>query len=257
MSPAKAERPAPLVPREVNLSALEYMPLYIARLNGSKSWMACRRKPELAYYLVNLWKRAWHERPAGSLEADDDVLCDAAGCVSFEQWVDLKADLLKGWILCSDGRYYHVTLCEFVMEAWGRRQAYVERTAAARAARKRSSGNVTNNVTSHVAGNVTKSVTDRVTSSNDGKKERKKEISPPNGGASAPGINGAPRHAYLDTLTARRIRDFGKVRDPISAQIIDEWGGVGAVQALSDDEWFARQAEFETRYAELSAKAPH
>jgi hypothetical protein len=42
-----------------------YMPLYIQRLQRSKAWLRCKRRPELAFYMVNLWMRAWHEVPAG------------------------------------------------------------------------------------------------------------------------------------------------------------------------------------------------
>lgn len=254
MSPPK-ERPAPLVAPDVDISSLAYMPLFIARLRGSKLWLITRRRPELFRPMFAMWMRAYQERPAGSLEADDDVLADAAE-LTFEAWIELKTDLMRGWTLCSDNRYYHQVLAEIV------RQSYENvvipnklRTAAATEARlkKLRDRNVTTTSRSRDDGKV---ATSRAPGREVGREVGRKEA-PPNGGASAPGINGAPRHAYLDTLTARRIRDFGKVRDPISAQIIDEWGGVGAVQALSDDEWFARQTEFETRYAELSAKAPH
>lgn len=242
-------RPDPLIARDVNLSALEYMPLYIARLNGSKSWMACRRRPELAYYLLNLWKRAWHERPAGSLEADDDVLCDAAGCATFEQWIELKSDLLKGWTLCSDGRYYHGTLCEFVMEAWGRRVAYTERTEAARAARLaklHATRTATGNAKASVTENVTGSVTRSVTSSNDGKKERKKE----EGGTCAP-KNGSthPRTAFLDTFGA--LRHDRPLADKTADAVLKRLA-IKTAQQLQD-----RREEFETAYANDSAAVQH
>lgn len=134
MSPPK-ERPAPLVPPEVDLSSLPYMPLFIAKLRASKAWLICKRRPELAYYLVNLWTRAYQSRPAGSIEADDDVLCDAAGCQNFEQWVDLKSDLLRNWTLCSDDRYYCPGMLDIVHEGWLTVQRNKKRAKAGAAGR--------------------------------------------------------------------------------------------------------------------------
>lgn len=127
MSPTAKEKPAPLVPDYVDLSSLEYMPLYIAKLRGSKAWLVCKRRPELAYYLQNLWMTAWQERPAGSIEADDDVMAEAAKCGTFELWVDLKSELLRGWVMCSDGRYYCRSMVPMVQRGWklvtGKRKA--------------------------------------------------------------------------------------------------------------------------------------
>jgi hypothetical protein len=83
----------------------------------------CRRRPELAFYLLNLWMRAWHDRPAASIENDDDVLADAAGCPR-DRWPSIKDDLLRGWILCSDARLYHPVIAQLALEAWGKRVLY-------------------------------------------------------------------------------------------------------------------------------------
>ena len=109
--------PAPMVPAEVDLSDFKFMPLEVARLRRSKAWLICKRRPELAFYMLNLWAASWHERPAGSLEDDDDVLADAAMCPP-ERWAEVKADALRGWVKCSDGRLYHPVVAEKVAESW-------------------------------------------------------------------------------------------------------------------------------------------
>jgi hypothetical protein len=93
------------------------MPLEISRLRRSKAWLICKRRPELAFYMLNLWTASWHERPAGSLEDDDDVLADAAMC-SPERWQEIKGEVLRGWAKCSDGRLYHSVVVEKVADAW-------------------------------------------------------------------------------------------------------------------------------------------
>jgi len=113
--------PAPLTPPDANLDGLNYMPLYITRLRNSKAWLACKRTPEFAFYLLNLWMRAWQETPSGSIEDDPDVLADAAGCHP-QAWDEIAAKVMRGWVKCSDGRLYHPVVAELVIEAWQDRQ---------------------------------------------------------------------------------------------------------------------------------------
>lgn len=109
--------PAPLVSAEVSLTDFQFMPLEVNRLRRSKNWLICKRRPELGFYMINLWTASWHDKPAGSLEDDDDVLADLAMC-SPEKWPDVRNDVLRGWVKCSDGRLYHPVVAEKVREAW-------------------------------------------------------------------------------------------------------------------------------------------
>lgn len=111
------ELPAPLVAAEVDLTDFPFMPLYIEQLRKSKSWLVCKRRPELAFYMLNLWLRAWHERPAASIEDDDDVLADAAGCAP-DKWPSVRADALRGWVRCTDGRLYHPVVAIHANQKW-------------------------------------------------------------------------------------------------------------------------------------------
>ena len=112
--------PNPLVPAECDLTDFKFMPLEVEQLRKSKAWLIARRRPELAFYMLNLWMRAWHERPAASIENDDDVLCDAAGCHP-RDWAELRDDVLRGWVKCSDGRLYHPVIAEKALETWRRK----------------------------------------------------------------------------------------------------------------------------------------
>ena len=97
---------SPLTPTEADLRDFPFMPIMIHRLKRSRAWLLCKRRPELAFYLLNLWTEAWHSKPAGSLENDDLVLADAAMCGE-EAFTALRADIMRGWIECDDGRLYH------------------------------------------------------------------------------------------------------------------------------------------------------
>ena len=114
----------------VNVQCLPYMPLQIDRLRRSKAWLRCKRNPEIAFYMVNLWMRAWHEIPAGSIEDDDDVLADAAMC-SPEKWEELKDEILQGWER-RDGRVWHSTVTEIATESETKLRRNKRRTEAAR-----------------------------------------------------------------------------------------------------------------------------
>jgi hypothetical protein len=101
----------------VDLRNFGYMPLELQRLRRSRTWLRCRRQPEIGFYTLNLWASSWHEIPAGSLEDDDDVLADAAMCAP-DRWAAVRGDVLTGWTKCSDGRWYHRTVAEKAAEAW-------------------------------------------------------------------------------------------------------------------------------------------
>src|ERR1700744_2121165 len=118
-----SDLPAPLVPVDCDLRDFRFMPLEVERLRRSKAWLICKRQPELAFHMVNLWMASWHEMPAASLEDDDDVLADAAVCEP-KPWARLRETILRGWVKCSDGRLYHPVVAEKARESWAERQAY-------------------------------------------------------------------------------------------------------------------------------------
>ena len=146
---------------------LPYMPLVIETLRKSKTWLRCRRRPELGFYLVNLWMRAWHEVPAGSIEDDDDILADAAMCAP-EAWEGLRDTLLEGWER-RDGRLYHRTVTDLATEAVTKMRGNRKRTEAARlaaeAARREAEDRRNADAGTVVASSVTDLATEAVTAS--------------------------------------------------------------------------------------------
>lgn len=168
---------------DLDVRCLPYMPLQIEQLRKSKAWLRCRRRPELGFYLMNLWMRAWHEVPAGSIEDDDDVLADAAMC-SPEKWGEFRPLLLEGWEV-RDGRVYHRTVTELATEAFGKLRKNQKRTEAAReAAQKAADKKRAPIVTESVTETVTASVTEVVTGpEGKGREENKDSSSSPPDGA--------------------------------------------------------------------------
>jgi Protein of unknown function (DUF1376) len=131
---------APLVPADCSMRGLEYMPLMTERLRRSRTWLRAKRRPELGFYLMNLWSASWAQVPAGSLEDDDDVLAEAAMCDP-DVWLEVRAEVLRGWLSCSaDGRLYHPVVCQIATGVWTARQEFRASTAKARAAKARKHG---------------------------------------------------------------------------------------------------------------------
>jgi hypothetical protein len=115
--------PQPLTPPDCELRNFPTMPLDIARLRRSKAWLVAKRMPEVAFFMMNLWTASWHEKPAASLEDDDDVLADFAMCDP-KRWKKIKAEAMRGWIKCSDGRLYHSVVAEMANAAWFKKVLY-------------------------------------------------------------------------------------------------------------------------------------
>lgn len=162
---------------DIDVRCLPYMPLQIEQLRKSKTWLRCRRQPELGFYLMNLWMRAWHEVPAGSIEDDDDILADAAMC-SPEAWERLRPILLHGWEAL-DGRLYHKTVTELATEGFGKLRKNKQRTEAARrAAEEKRVSALADDAENPVTEPVTEDVTDTVTGPEGKGREGKRNIEP-------------------------------------------------------------------------------
>lgn len=101
--------PKPPVPEDACVQHFEWMPLDITRLQNSETWAAA--SGDEAKALLNLWMRAWHQVPAGSLPDNDRLLAVWSG---IPNWSDVAEFVRANFVLCSDGRLYQPTLCEAV-----------------------------------------------------------------------------------------------------------------------------------------------
>lgn len=65
--------------------------------------------------------------PAGSLPNDDKVLAHLS---CSKKWKKVKDGAMRGWILCSDNRFYHPVVSEKALEALPMRLEYKEKNAS-------------------------------------------------------------------------------------------------------------------------------
>lgn len=106
-------RPAPMTPAECDLQDFEFMPVMVRRLLKSETWSLGSGDERAA--AVALWFESWHQVPAASLPSDDRLLKRLADS---DRWAKVKAQALRGWVLCSDDRLYHPVVAEKALEAW-------------------------------------------------------------------------------------------------------------------------------------------
>jgi hypothetical protein len=120
VSLTEANRPAPLTPRDCVVRG-EYMPLYGDRLFTS-TFMAKATAVEFRAGM-RLWWEAWQQRPAASLPNEEKVLAHLAGFGSdLRGWRRVREMALHGFVLCSDGRWYHRMLADEAIKLWEKRR---------------------------------------------------------------------------------------------------------------------------------------
>ncbi|OBR52359.1 DUF1376 domain-containing protein [Paraburkholderia tropica] len=123
--------PEPLVPAEVDLTGFDGFMLNVERLLASE--LVALGTPEQCWFAMMLWCRAWQQTPPASLPNDERIL--AAFSRAGSKWKKSRDVILRGFILCSDGRLYHKTLAEEALVAWDKRKKYQLRSAKGNAAR--------------------------------------------------------------------------------------------------------------------------
>lgn len=128
---ADSNLPAPLVPADTDISGLPGFLLDVEKLFASELWALST--PEEFKAAVALWGRAWQQSPPGSLPNDDRILSRFSGAGS--RWKKVREMALRGFVLCSDGKYYHKTLAADVLRAAESKRQRKARTLAATTAK--------------------------------------------------------------------------------------------------------------------------
>ena len=131
------------------------MPLFGDRLFKSATWIEATPAAQVA--ALRLWWHAFsHEVPAASLPDNDRLLAEHAGYgISVKSFAKIKAQAMRGWVKCSDGRWHHKFLAELALEAWAGRLRNRHKLRKWREKKEPVSGVVTGSVTGSVTGYVT------------------------------------------------------------------------------------------------------
>ena len=83
------------------------------RIRQSDTWALA--PSEIKPWLLMLWMTAWEQSPCGSLPAADELVAARIG-MPLRNFEKHRACLMRGWWLATDGRLYHDTLVERVLE---------------------------------------------------------------------------------------------------------------------------------------------
>lgn len=125
------QKPEPLTNPACDLRDFGYMPLAVEQLLDSETWLMATGDEAKA--AITLWCKSWHQVPAASLPNNDRILALLSGAGA--KWKKVKDVALRGFVLCSDGRFYHRVLAEKATESWAKKVAQRTRTRAATEAR--------------------------------------------------------------------------------------------------------------------------
>lgn len=121
-----SDLPQPLTPADCDLRGLPYMPLDVIRLLDSDMFAEATGDEFKA--AVALWCKSWTQVPAASLPNKDKVLAHLSGNV--EKWKRIKTGAMRGWVLCSDDRWYHPVVAEKALAALPGREEFNSKKSA-------------------------------------------------------------------------------------------------------------------------------
>jgi hypothetical protein len=109
-----------MTPADCDLQDFKFMPLLVGRLRDSD--LASEQTPEENWAAVLLWGASWHQVPAASLPDVDATIAKWAGYMMRgkidARWKEVRDGAMRGFVLCSDGRWYHPVVAEVAREAW-------------------------------------------------------------------------------------------------------------------------------------------
>ena len=130
--------PDPLVPAEVDCTDLDGFMLNVERLMASE--LVALSSHEVIGAALLLWCRAWKQTPAASLPNNEKTISGFAR-MPLARFRKLRDEVMRGFVLCSDGRLYHRTLAVEAINAYERKVAFQrKREADAERLRKWRSG---------------------------------------------------------------------------------------------------------------------
>ena len=104
--------------------------LDLERVMQSDTWALS--SPDTRPWLLMLWTVAWQQVPCGSMPSDDALIAARLG-MKLGAFKKAREVLMRGWKPASDGRLYHETITERVLDMLGRKEGERKRKAEYRA----------------------------------------------------------------------------------------------------------------------------
>ena len=102
------------------------------RIRQSRSWVMA--DAETRPWLLVIWLQSWANVPVGSWENDEEFIARCVG--ASPSWFKVhREELLRGWVMHSDGRLYHPFIISQVNEMLRRRSSATQRKRKQRMSR--------------------------------------------------------------------------------------------------------------------------
>lgn len=98
--------------------------LDLEQVMQSDTWALA--KPDVRPWLLMLWTTAWQQVPCGSMPGDDELIVARLG-IDHDVFARCKRVLLRGWWLADDGRLYHPTITQRVLDMLAHRTSGTHR----------------------------------------------------------------------------------------------------------------------------------
>lgn len=97
-------------------------------IQQSDTWALADEVPMAQPALLMMWFIAWAQIPCGSFPNDETVI--RAKCkVPPKEWARMRGVLMRGWWVADDGRLYHPTITQRVLDMLGRKDGERNRKA--------------------------------------------------------------------------------------------------------------------------------
>lgn len=232
--------PDPPIPAAIDLRTFDDMPLDVRALRDSDT--AAEVTDQAFRAAVMLWCSAWHQIPAASLPNDDRKLAGLAGYGrDMRGWKRVRTQALRGFQLCSDGRLYHLYMCEKAIKAWKLKNVNTGKANG----RWNKPNHLNNNETADTAGKPPQS-TGKTTAQppqspgiSHGNAKSREDISsplpPPSHGAGSGSLEAPPDRPSMSTASPPADTRDVEVTMPTGARIrITAWGAVDEVWTPRD-----------------------
>jgi hypothetical protein len=107
--------PSPPVPAGFSLRERSPMPLSAEQILNATQFVEYAHEPIIGAAWIRLRAKAWTAMPAASLPASNYALSALCGLTP-ENFARYRTQILAGFVLCSDGRYYDVELADRIAE---------------------------------------------------------------------------------------------------------------------------------------------
>lgn len=131
LTPPDCDLPQPPYPADTRAKGWRFE-LDYEKIEQSSTWDLAAEVPMAQHCLLMMWYVAWRQEPCGTFPNDPDVI--RAKCkISRDAWEPLKAVLMRGWWLASDGLLYHDTITARVLTMLDKRASDAQRAASRRA----------------------------------------------------------------------------------------------------------------------------